>query len=210
MEEKDPRGRKTTYSPDVGRKIIAEVRSGESVADAAEHAGTPRSTAYDWLSEGEMPDADASLKEFAERVRQAQTDLKAEREARLIAEANPPVLKSQFSPEVCQRIVHHIRLGNPIGAGADSAGVPRSTVRDWIKRGKREASGPYREFADSVRKARSDFAIRTNLLLNKAANAGSVSAAKYLHQIAARREPIQRSDEDDVPFEIPDLDDTED
>jgi hypothetical protein len=40
-------------------------------------------------------------------------------------------------------------------------------------------------------------------------SAGNVHATKYLHQLAARREQINRSDEDELPFDIPDLPDPE-
>jgi transposase len=86
---------------------------------------------------------------------------------------------SKFAPPVCQKIVDVIRAGNFVQTAAEYAGVDRSTVYDWVRRGERERQGPYREFAEQVRKALADAEVRDLAIISKAAGEGQWQAAAW-------------------------------
>jgi len=50
----------------------------------------------------------------------------------------------KLTPEVQQKIVDAIRLGNYIETAAAYAGISKSTLYDWLKKGGRARSGKYR------------------------------------------------------------------
>lgn len=53
---------------------------------------------------------------------------------------------------------------------AASCGLASSTVREWVVRGDRERTGPYRDFAVAIRRARAD---GSKMLLARIALAGT-------------------------------------
>jgi hypothetical protein len=61
-----------------------------------------------------------------------------------------------LTQKVQNEIIRFVRLGNYIETAAAVAGVARSTVFDWLRRGAREGAGPYWEFSVAVRKAQAE------------------------------------------------------
>jgi hypothetical protein len=86
---------------------------------------------------------------------------------------------SKLTPQVCQKIVDALRAGNFIQTAAEYAGVDRSTVHDWLRRGKRERQGQYRDFVEQVRKAEADSEVRDLAIISKAALEGTWQAAAW-------------------------------
>jgi len=65
---------------------------------------------------------------------------------------------TKLEPAVQEKIIAFIRAGNYLEAAAAAAGITKSTLYDWLKRGapgneKRDPKGIYREFSDAVEKA---------------------------------------------------------
>lgn len=65
----------TAYTEEIGKRIVAEIRTGLPVKFAAANAGVHRSTIYDWLARGEKAaptDADEPYVSFALLYRAAE------------------------------------------------------------------------------------------------------------------------------------------
>ncbi len=65
---------------------------------------------------------------------------------------------------------------------ADLAGIDRGTVRRWIKRGRRERRGPYREFCTAVKKASAE---RMATAIGRIEIAGEWQASAWLLERSA-------------------------
>ena len=65
---------------------------------------------------------------------------------------------TKLTPDVAVTIIAYIRGGNYLEAASAAAGIVKSTLYDWLKRGapgneKRDPKGIYREFSNAVEKA---------------------------------------------------------
>ncbi len=60
---------------------------------------------------------------------------------------------TKLTPDVLQTICLAVEKGNFIDIAAALAGVHRSTLHLWLKRGHAESTGIYREFAESLERA---------------------------------------------------------
>jgi hypothetical protein len=61
-----------------------------------------------------------------------------------------------LTPDVADLIVRIVRAGGYLESAAAAAGIARSTLYDYLRRGARDELGPYRAFAAAVRKAQAD------------------------------------------------------
>lgn len=60
---------------------------------------------------------------------------------------------TKFDPEIANTIIEFIRAGNYVETAAAAAGIVKSTLYDWLKRGKRAKSGVFHNFSNAVEKA---------------------------------------------------------
>lgn len=67
----------------------------------------------------------------------------------------------KFTPETQARIIRYVKGGVYLETAAASAGIGKSTLHEWLRRGREEKSGKYREFADEVEAAVADDEART-------------------------------------------------
>ncbi len=103
---------------------------------------------------------------------------------------------SRFGPETRAAIVARLELGATFAGAAEASGVKVPTAKTWLARGRREESGPYREFADAVELARSSMDStepgdieELRLRVWRMVEAGSVEAAKLYHRILLEEVP---------------------
>jgi hypothetical protein len=76
-------------------------------------------------------------------------------------------------------ITQAVAAGMPRHYAAQAAGVHRATLSSWLKRGRRQRAGQYRDLCDAIKKAEAE-AIRRNLeRIDKAAEAGTWQAAAW-------------------------------
>lgn len=64
----------------------------------------------------------------------------------------PPI----FGPDICERIVELVRLGNYLETAAACVGIDRVTLRLWLTEGAKSKSAAYEDFLLSVRKAQGE------------------------------------------------------
>ena len=75
---------------------------------------------------------------------------------------------TKLTSEVQEQIVTAIRAGNYIETAAAYAGIDKSTLYDWLRRGARSPRGPYRGFSNAVKKALAEAEVRDVALIAKA------------------------------------------
>lgn len=75
---------------------------------------------------------------------------------------------TKLSPELQERVIAYLRQGNYLETAAAAAGIDRTTLRDWLRRGERAKSGRYREFSLAVEKARAEAEVMGLGIITKA------------------------------------------
>ena len=86
---------------------------------------------------------------------------------------------TKLNPTVQQRVCDAIRSGNWMETAAAFAGIDRSTLQRWFRRGEQAPKGIYRDFATAVQKATADAEARDVALIGKAAGEGNWQAAAW-------------------------------
>lgn len=89
---------------------------------------------------------------------------------------------SKLTPEIQEKIVQAIRAGNYIETAAAYAGIDKTTLYDWLKRGARAKTGKYREFSNAVEKALAEAEVRDVAIIAKAAEKHWQAAAWRLER----------------------------
>lgn len=89
---------------------------------------------------------------------------------------------TKLTPEIQAKIVEALRAGNYIETAAAYAGINKTTLYDWLKRGARDKSGPYHTFSNAVEKAMADAEMRDVLLIANAAKENWQAAAWRLER----------------------------
>ena len=84
-------------------------------------------------------------------------------------EGGRPVL---LTPELQAEIVTYIEGGSYVETASAGAGLSKDTFYAWLKRGKKESKGIYRNFSDAIRKAIARSELRD---VNNIFNAGKTS-----------------------------------
>lgn len=93
-----------------------------------------------------------------------------------------PGRPEKLTPELQQKIVDAIRMGAYIETAAAYAGINKSTLYDWMKRGARAKSGKYKEFSNAVEKALAESEMRDLAVIAKASRENWQAAAWRLER----------------------------
>jgi transposase len=86
---------------------------------------------------------------------------------------------TKLTPALQEKIVMVIRGGNYIETAAAYAGISKQTLYNWLRRGARQKSGQYREFALAVEQALAEAEMRDLALIEQAARDGKWQAAAW-------------------------------
>ena len=117
-------------------------------------------------------------------------------------------MTARFGKAPCEAVTEHLAAGCTLREAAEASGLRFETVRTWLKRGRKEDSGAYADFADQVDEARERAARRPldrdewEELVGQAARKGSVAALKLWHEVH-RDDPAE---DDEEPGELDILD----
>lgn len=84
-----------------------------------------------------------------------------------------------LTPEIHNRVIAYIKAGGYVETAAAAAGVNKSTLYNWLKRGAKEDAGIYRDFSESVEKAMAEAEMIDVARINKAAQDGVWQAAAW-------------------------------
>jgi len=87
---------------------------------------------------------------------------------------------TKLTPEVQQMMANAIRANAYPETAATLAGINRETFYEWLKRGAKEESGPYREFSNTIKKALAEGQLRDLAVIDKAANGYDVEKTKTI------------------------------
>lgn len=93
-----------------------------------------------------------------------------------------PGRPEKLTPELQQKIVDAIRMGAYIETAAAYAGINKSTLYDWMKRGARAKSGKYKEFSNAIEKALAESEMRDLAVIAKASRENWQAAAWRLER----------------------------
>lgn len=117
----------------------------------------------------------------------------------------------KLTPDVQQKIVEAIKMGNYIETAAAYAGISKNTLYDWMKRGAREkeritgtnrkpkaGEAPFVQFSDAIEKAMADAEVRDVLIIANAAKENWQAAAWRLE----RKYPDRWGRKDKVHAEV--------
>ncbi len=89
---------------------------------------------------------------------------------------------SKFTPEVRQKILWALRLGNYRRPAAEYAGISERTLGDWLMRGRDAESGPYADFYAEVLEAERAAEVRALGVIQQAAKRDWKAAAWFLER----------------------------
>ena len=63
---------------------------------------------------------------------------------------------SKFTKARCDKILKLVRAGNYVEIAARASGVNETNLYEWLERGRKEKSGPYRDFRDAYELAEAE------------------------------------------------------
>jgi len=90
---------------------------------------------------------------------------------------------TKLTKKLHEEVVSYLRNGNYLETAAALAGLDVSTIRRWLKRGERAASGPYAEFCTAVKSAESAAEAKSLMRIRMAGTSGVWQAdAWYLER----------------------------
>ena len=89
--------------------------------------------------------------------------------------------KLELEPELQTRILTYIRAGAYLETAAAAAGINRTTLHRWLKRGA-EGEQPFADFSDAVEKTLAEAEIRDLARIDKAAETQWAAAAWKLER----------------------------
>lgn len=95
--------------------------------------------------------------------------------------------KPKLTPEISQRIIELVRIGNYLDTAAASCGIHRSTLHRWLVKGDEQSHGMYREFFLAIDRAQGEAELRDCVLIAKAAQTDWRAAAWRLERRAPRK-----------------------
>ena len=86
---------------------------------------------------------------------------------------------TKLNPETQAKICDALRAGNYLETAAAYAGIDKTTLFDWLRKGARAKRGIHKEFSQAVEKAMADAETRDVALIGKAANNGTWQASAW-------------------------------
>ncbi len=164
-------GRPTKLTLELQHTICDAILAGNHLVSAAALAGINKTTLHAWLKRGAR-EASGVFDKFLIAVKQAQQEVRARGRA-------PIPMQIKLTTEIQQKICDAIRAGNFLVTAAVYAGVGKTALHEWLKRGANEDKGIYRDFVAGVEKANADAETRAVLLVIKSASAGSLQASTW-------------------------------
>lgn len=86
---------------------------------------------------------------------------------------------SKLDQATADKVISYLARGNYLETAAAAAGVSKSTVYEWMKRGMRSRRGPYRDFVEAVEKAQAESEVLDLARLEKLSLKGDFRAITW-------------------------------
>lgn len=99
-----------------------------------------------------------------------------------------------WTDEQLEVIRGYVTAGTSIPTACDAAGVPWSTARHWLDKGKRGIE-PYDRFAEAMKRAQAMHEAAATMVITRAADKGDWRAAAYLLERRSAQTQAARSTE---------------
>jgi hypothetical protein len=94
---------------------------------------------------------------------------------------------TKLTEEIQEKIVEAVRQGNYIEAVSAAAGISKTSVYLWLKRGANQKAGKYHQFSNAVRQAMAESEMKSLFQIDKAADVHWQAAAWRLERRFPRR-----------------------
>ncbi len=94
----------------------------------------------------------------------------------------PALPPRELTPDLAAKIVAGVRGGCFPETAAAAEGVWEDVFAEWVARGQREQSGPYRELVQAIEDAERELIERALTVIRDAANSGDRKAARWLRE----------------------------
>jgi rubrerythrin len=107
---------------------------------------------------------------------------------------------TKLTPDLQRQVCDTLRRGAYLETAAALAGVDRTTLQEWLRRGRREDDGPYVEFSRAVQSAQAEAEMRDLDRVDAAAEAGTWQASAWRLE---RRSPERWGRRTSVKLEAP-------
>jgi hypothetical protein len=112
----------------------------------------------------------------------------------------------KFDAEAANKIINYLRAGAFIETAAAAAGIARSTLYEWLRRGRRKHHGAMFEFAEEAEQAQAMSEVAAIGIIGKAAGSGQWQAAAWHLERKyparwGRREHLEMTGKDGGPIE---------
>jgi len=88
--------------------------------------------------------------------------------------------RKKLNDERTKRIIQAIKLGATYQIAAENAGIARSTLYDWLRKGEKQTKGLYRTFLDTFKKAEAAAALAALANISRASQNGDWKASAWL------------------------------
>jgi transposase len=85
----------------------------------------------------------------------------------------------KLTPEIQDRIVQAVKAGNYIETASAYAGIAKSTLYEWLKKGTEEEKGPFYEFSNAIKKALAEAEMRDVAIIDEVAKNGNWTASAW-------------------------------
>ena len=116
----------------------------------------------------------------------------------------PKGRKSKFTAPVKNRIIEALRAGTTYEIAAQYAGISRSTLYEWIKKGEKASTGTYRTFYDNIKKAEAEGAVVHLGTISQASKKDWKAAAWLLERRHGySKDGVMRAEEQAKEVELP-------
>jgi hypothetical protein len=116
----------------------------------------------------------------------------------------PKGRKSKFTAPVRERIIEALRAGTTYEIAAQYAGISRSTLYEWIKKGESFETGVYRSFYDNIKKAEAEGAVVHLGTIAQASKKDWKAAAWLLERRHGySKDGVNKSEEQTKEIELP-------
>jgi hypothetical protein len=99
---------------------------------------------------------------------------------------------SKLTPAIRRRICRLIRVGSYAEVAAAAVGISKTTFYAWMKRGRRQRAGQFREFLNAVRRASAQDEVSDLAIIHKARDGGQLIEERTITRRDGSTEVIKK------------------
>lgn len=106
---------------------------------------------------------------------------------------------TKLTPALQDEIIKAIRAGNYMETAAAYQGIDKTTLYEWLRRGKAASRGIYAEFSHAIEKALAVAEIRDVMNIDNAAKGGTITAKRTIRKESPNGQVTETTEESYAP-----------